>query len=154
MILAATGHRPDKLGGYGESARSRLATFALSQVDRFGPGAVLVGMAQGWDQAVGWACVGLGIPFDAYVPFKGQELQWPVEARNDYDQLLACARRVVVVCEGGYAPWKMQRRNVAMDRDADALLALWSGSPGGTANCIQAATKPVLNVWDEWRAWR
>jgi len=109
-------------------------------------------MALGWDQALAQAAVDMKIPFDAAVPFVGQESRWPAESAKRYRSLLSQARNVTVVCDGGYAAWKLQRRNIWMVDHCDAVLALWNGSDGGTANCVRYADgkRPVINVWNEW----
>src|SRR5206468_2788838 len=100
--------------------------------------------------------VHLGIEFDAFVPFKGQELKWPKPAKDTYYWLLERAGLVFYTSEGGYEEWKMQQRNEVMVDNCNVVLALWSGQPGGTANCIEYAESagiPVLNVWAEWERW-
>lgn len=154
MILAATGHRPVKLGGYGAYVFARLKLGARHYLADAAPDRVISGMALGWDQAWAWAAVDLGIPFVAAMPFYGQETQWPEESRERYHDLLEHAAEVVTVCEGGYAPWKMQRRNEWMVDHCDKMIALWDGSNGGTANCVRYAErvgKPVENLWPQWR---
>jgi predicted Rossmann fold nucleotide-binding protein DprA/Smf involved in DNA uptake len=154
LILAGTGHRPDKLGGYGADATARLVRFAQGALLELRPAKIISGMALGWDQALAKACVLEGVPFDAYVPFLGQESVWPKASQERYKYLLGKADLINYVCEPGYAAWKMQSRNGAMARAADVVLALWNGSDGGTANCVKFAkntlNKPVLNVWDRW----
>jgi uncharacterized phage-like protein YoqJ len=153
MILAATGHRPDKLGGYSGSITAELQLLAHRHIVKLKPRAVLSGMALGWDQAVAAATLLAGIPLVAAIPFEGQEFQWPYLAQKAYRELLAQARYKHVVCDGGYAAWKMQKRNEWMVDKCNALLALWNGSPGGTANCIGYAEfqqKEIHNLWHEW----
>lgn len=121
------------------------------------PAKVNCGMALGWDQALAEAAVLEGIPFDAYVPFLGQESVWPEESKKHYRYLMGKADTIVYVCPPGYAPWKMQKRNEAMVDAAEGVLALWNNSAGGTANCVSYATrkgKPVRNVWGEWVAYK
>lgn len=153
-VWCATGHRPDKLGGFSPSTFDRLVKFATTQLDiPIRPHGMIVGMALGWDQAVAVACIEIGIPVHAYIPFKGQETMWPNDARELYDAILAGCERVKVVCEGGFAGWKMQRRNEAMVDDSQLVLALWNGSNGGTANCVEYAKhwdKTMKNVWQDW----
>lgn len=156
LIIAATGHRPPKLGGYGQEALDRLCEFAKAYLRKARPGATISGMALGWDQAFATASVSLGIPYVAAVPFIGQEAAWSGGQREDYRRLLAMAARVRIVCNGGYAPWKMQTRNQWMVDKATRLAALWDGSPGGTANCVSYATaaeKPIDRLWDRWLTW-
>lgn len=91
----------------------------------------------------------LGIPITAAVPFAGQESQWPAASQKLYRDLLAKAARVEVVSSGGYAASKMQRRNEWMVDHCDRLLAVWDGTPGGTANCIGyalAKRKPITYI--------
>lgn len=158
MILAGTGHRPNKLrigalDGYHPAVHARLVDLAHAALQREAPTRVISGMALGWDTALAEAAVDLGVPFDAYVPFAGQESRWPEASRRRYHDLLAHAARVVVVSPGGYAPDKMQLRNERMVDDSDLLLALWDGSAGGTRNCIDYARSVGhrhRNLWTSW----
>lgn len=155
MILSGTGHRPEKLGGYGEDVAQRTVKIAGEYLDSLKPELVISGMALGWDVAVAVAALQRSIEWWAYVPFKGQESKWPTAAQRTYKALLARASAVHIVCDGGYAPWKMQRRNEAMVQHATHVLALWNGDEfGGTWNCVNYALrtgKPVINAWDKWR---
>ena len=113
------------------------------------PEAVIVGMAQGWDQAVGFAAMSLGITVHAAVPFEGQENKWPPAAQQEYRNLLLCCATRTVVFPGGYCAYAMQLRNEWMVDRCNQLMAMWDGSPGGTANCIKYANKrgvPVVNL--------
>lgn len=154
MIFAATGHRPDKLGGYGPEVSARLTRFAEAYLDLFfRPSSVITGMALGWDTAWAQAAARLRIPFIAAVPFEGQECRWPLGSQQLYRALLEKAKEVVVVSPGGYDPAKMQIRNQWMVDHADLVVALWNGSSGGTANCVRYAEsqgKPIDNVWSAW----
>lgn len=51
MIICATGHRPNKLGGYGRDVYARLVKLAYDYLAVQKPDAVISGMALGWDQA-------------------------------------------------------------------------------------------------------
>lgn len=151
--VCATGHRPDKVGGHTDQAFSVLVRVASKALDDLRPmdlHAVISGMAQGWDQAVAVAALEKAIPLLAYVPHIGQESIWPREAQDRYRKILANAAVVRYVSEGGYHPHKMQIRNEAMVDDSNFVVALWNGSGGGTANCIEYARrkrKPLKNYW-------
>lgn len=152
MIVAATGHRPDKLGGYDDMTRRALGALAVEWLHYNRPAKVISGMALGWDQAVAAACVVLEIPFIAAVPFEGQERKWPPLAQRRYRRLLEQAAEVVVVCEL-YGPKTMQIRNEWMVDRADLMLALWNGTFGGTHNCLEYARKKGVefkNLWSRW----
>jgi hypothetical protein len=78
----ATGHRPEKLGGYSDEARHRLEQFAVTYLRYYAPDLFISGMAQGWDQACAYACTVLSIPWTAAIPFAGQESMWPDAAQK------------------------------------------------------------------------
>lgn len=154
MILSFAGHRPDKLGGYGEAAHHKLVLIAhrfLAQTIDLEK--VISGMALGWDQAVAEVAIDLKIPVIAAIPFDGQQRRWPQHEQDWYARLLEqCAERHVV-SPGVYATWKMFKRNEWMVDNSDALVALWDGSSGGTANCVNYAIrrhKPWTNLWKYW----
>lgn len=152
-IVAATGHRPNKLGGYDAETEKKLIDFATAVLQQHQPSTVITGMAIGWDLAIAQAAVRLGIPFHAYIPFNGQELKWPDSTRLYYRALLRHAQHVVVCSEGGFSKDAMQIRNVAMVDNCHELVALWNGSTGGTANCLRYArevNRPFTNYWPEW----
>lgn len=151
MILGVTGHRPDKLGGYGDDASLLLEATAVKALKFFQPESVITGMALGWDIAIAKACRELGIPYVAAVPFRGQESRWPPKSQEIYRTYLAKAASIVYVCEDGYAAWKMQVRNKYIVDNSDTLLSLWNGDvSGGTFNCLKYARvcdKPMYNAW-------
>lgn len=151
MIIAATGHRPDKLGGYTEAVDNKLRACATEFLTARAPSKVISGMALGWDMAWAEAAMLLGIPVIAAIPFAGQELRRPQPSRERYEFLVAFAAERVIVCPGGYDPAKMQRRNEWMVDHADSVAALWNGSAGGTRNCVLYAKrvgKPIDNLLD------
>ncbi len=153
MILAATGHRPDNLGGFSPDVRMQLLQVAIAHLERHRPAAVISGMALGWDQAWAMAATTLNIPFIAAVPFAGQESVWPTASRETYRSLLGLASEVVTVSQGGYTARKMQRRNEWMVDRADGIVALWDGTFGGTHNCVLYAEKkgkPIDNLWSRY----
>jgi uncharacterized phage-like protein YoqJ len=149
--IAATGHRPEKLGGYSDDVLLRLRHLAIAYLERqSGITEAISGMALGWDTAWALAAIDCGIPLCAAIPFSGQDSRWPTPSRRQYNTILHNASRIVYVCDPGYAAFKMQRRNEWMISECDLLVALWDGSSGGTANCIRAAGgKPIDNLWPE-----
>jgi uncharacterized phage-like protein YoqJ len=148
--IVITGHRLDEDGMPGYFIPNEKYNWLIEQFkycyEQIKPDRVIQGMAIGADQIAGIAALQLGIPFEAYIPFVGQENIWPLSSKNEYYSLLAKASNKVIVCEGGYAPVKMQLRNCAMVDQLvepdDILLACWNGKEeGGTWNCIQYAMK-------------
>jgi uncharacterized phage-like protein YoqJ len=156
MIIAVTGHRPEKLGGHGTVVLCNLAKLATKYLLELQPKEVITGMALGWDQACALAAIKLQIPFIAALPFEGQDSLWSREQRRLYHDILVHAAEVVKVARGGYSAFKFQARNEWMVDRCETVLALWDGSPGGTANMIRYATGPgrwrkLCNVWEDWR---
>lgn len=158
MILAGTGHRPERTGGYDKIARRELEDFASLMLKLYRPTRVISGMALGWDQALAVAAYRAGIPFDAYVPFDGQEGRWPSHAQARYHRIISAAENVKVVSGGGFSSQAMQARNEAMVDNATAILALWDGvKSGGTWNCMLYARNKGVRVcyaWQHWVSWQ
>ncbi len=153
MRLGITGHRPDKLGGHGPKVARALRELARAEIQALGPELVITGMALGWDQACAEAALELGIPFQALVPFMGQEKIWPNEAKAKYFKLLGAAKEVSFVSSGGFATWKLLARNRAIVALSEHLLALYDGSSGGTRYCVDFAAHmhtPVTNCWERY----
>ena len=152
--VAGTGHRPQKLLGFGARANSTLRRFTCAWLEALAPELVISGMALGWDQALATAAVELAIPFVAAVPFEGQEARWPESSQREYQALLGHAANVVVVSSGSFSARSMQARNEWMVDRCDLLLALYDGSASGTGNCIRYAHesgREVLNLWASWQ---
>ena len=141
-ILGITGHRPSKLGGYGENTlRIKVRDAMRREFERLNPLRVLSGMALGVDQWAVELAISMHIPFHAFIPFAGQESKWPLDQQRYYHQLLKAAERTIYVSNEGYAAWKMQRRNEAVVNLCDHLLAVFDGGSGGTANCVSYAER-------------
>ena len=153
MIISGTGHRPNKVGGYGDDAFQRLRALAVEHLEACTPELVISGMALGWDQALAQAAVDVGIPYDAYVPCHGQPAKWPRESQDKYRRLLNECREVHITHPGPYpGAWVMQKRNEDMvDATTGHVVALWDGSDGGTANCVRYASEKgvhIVNLWE------
>lgn len=152
MNLGITGHRPDKLWGYRNECPELYIVLwgAIEQIVlEKKPDYLITGMAQGADQLFAEIAIQLSIPFIALVPFKGQETMWPPAAQASYRELLEKAHEVVTVSPGGYAAWKMQRRNKEIVWQSSELIAVWDGSSGGTAHCVAFAEQqkvPIIRI--------
>ncbi len=152
LIIAATGHRPDKLGGYSDKVFDRLVKVAEAYILEQNPEKGISVMALGWDQAYAQALCNLGIDWEAAVPFESFYSRWPSTSQAFYFKLLAQATTVTVVSDwAGVKP--MQIRNEYMVDNCDKLVSLWDGSAGGTYNCLRYAKRkkvPVDNLWDRY----
>lgn len=146
MIFSATGHRPERLGGYGDDKLLILIEIATEYLKKTKPKKVITGGALGWDTAVAIAAIRLKIPHLLAVPFVGQECKWPVPAQQRYNKIKTKSDKVVVVCEGAYSVWKMFERDKYMVDNSDRVLAMFDGGLSGTYNTVQYANKQGKQV--------
>lgn len=149
--LCFTGHRPGKINGYDEDAKivcdikSKILDNVILSYD-LGYRTFISGMALGVDIWAAEIVLGLrqkleDIEFIAAIPFEGQEKSWPPKAVMRWKKVRKLADQVVIVCEGGYASWKMQKRNCWMVDNSSRVIAVWDGTNGGTANCVNYAER-------------
>ncbi len=155
MRVGITGHRPDKLGGYGVFvANVRLIDIAVDALGFYGVTECDLGMAQGWDQAVAEACMWHDIPFHAVIPFAGQEERWPLAAQLTYRDTLTKAATVTIMSTNATtAGASFHSQNMEIVRRSELMLTMWDGSFGGTANTLRYAEqlkRPVVNLWGIW----
>lgn len=157
----ATGHRPDKLGGWDNpQARERLVSLAyayqkrrLEQVLAAGikQYRTVGGMAQGWDLAWTRASVmlrdeGHPVLVHAGAPYPSQPDIWPAHspAKAEWRSLMDAADEVVYTYQGkpankGHAAQLLNQRNMDMVGLSQRVVALWNGTSGGTGNCVRYA---------------
>lgn len=165
MKIAITGHRPHKLQNdykleslLVQDIKAKIIGIInnINETDNKVE-LVICGMALGIDTLFAKIAIELNLPLLAAIPFKGQELHWPVHSQNLYHAILSTYSKCTtyIVSEGGYAGFKMQKRNIWMvdqlkPETSDMLISVWDGSEGGTKNCIEyAATKkwlPILRI--------
>lgn len=140
MIVAFTGHRPEKLP---MSRLIQIEEWLKAQLVELKPEKAITGMAQGVDMFGFFAARDLSIPIVAAVPWPGHALSsgWRDNTVNYFDRLDEAAEVHVVCEEDVYRPWFYQKRNEWMVDNCDILLAVWDGSSGGTANCVKYAQK-------------
>lgn len=160
MIVAGTGHRPNKLGGYTDPAFTNLVSFAKVSLIRSDPDKVISGMALGWDLALAVASMELGIPVIAALPFEGFHSRWSPGTQQYWEAVLLACNRIHLICDKtntNSSRWEivncLDRRNRWMVDEADKMAALWNGTRGGTYNCVAYATKkrvPIDNHWPFW----
>ena len=145
MIIAATGHRPDKLPNkeIGYTLPNPTYNYVYREIEKillkYNPEKCISGMALGTDQYFAAVCVRLKIPFIAAVPFLGQESMWNTKTQQTYQKLLQRASEVVIVSPGSYSAAKMQIRNEYMVDHCDLLIGVFDGTSGGTKNCLDYA---------------
>lgn len=150
LIMAVTGHRPPKLGGYNVQTEGRGLELAMKMLGWYKPDHVLTGMALGWDTSVAEACVDTDTPWTACIPFPGQEERWPAPQQYRYHELMEKATHVVAVCPKWHRD-AMNTRNAFMVNRCNVLIALWNGmEAGGTWHAVHyAEVRKVytINLW-------
>lgn len=152
MIIAITGHRPNKLGNdYNLTSPLIMGIKAKLQkiIEESKPTQIITGMALGIDTLWAELAIENNIPFIAAIPCKNQEGKWPQKSKDRYSKIInhpLCIR--VYVSDKEYDDKCMQKRNEYMVDTCDLLIAVWDGSPGGTANCVAYASqlKPVYQI--------
>jgi len=172
MTVAFTGHRqingkyPDGFrtmdgryssnDGLWSKVYNALLNLITTLHHKYGHVDFISGGAVGFDQVAAKAVIDLymaGLPIQLImaIPFEGQESKWSRLVVEGYNYILGHAHEVHYVCEPGYAPWKMQKRNEWMVDRAKTIVALYlsEGKTGGTLNCINYAMKhkkPLITI--------
>ena len=159
--IAFTGHRPNKLGGYDDTSPKRVALRnkieetlqrAVDVHSKMYEIVVISGGALGVDQDAARVARRMNIPFIVAQPCKNHESKWFEESKIKYRKMLELAREVVLVSNGTYDELGakcMQDRNIWMVDHCNVLIAVWDGSSGGTANCVNYAksvNKPIVYI--------
>lgn len=161
MVIAGTGHRPDKLGGWDTTDDwwPRLVSVAEESLDRYRPSKVVSGGAAGWDLALSTAAKNLEIPLVMAIPFLGQERRWNSFWQGIYNESMEYGE-VNILTPGEDLSYDIIRqalldRNVWMVDNCDMVLAMWNGdSSGGTAHCIRTCNtkgRMWVNLWGKYK---
>jgi len=154
MKVAVTGHRPNKLWGYEYSHPKYVAlgwalrnTLISLQADH-----IISGMALGVDTI--FALVGLKLKSNAMpnltiecaIPCTNHSSKWLKTSVDLYDSIIKRSDLITYVTQEPYTMSCMQRRNEYMVDNCDVLIAVWDGTPGGTANCVKYAIEKGIQI--------
>ena len=85
------------------------------------------------------------ITLTAVLPCRTQAARWNKESTAIYENILNKCDKVIVLQEE-YSPNCMHKRNLYMVEHSDCVIAVWSGTEGGTSNTIRIATDRHLHV--------
>lgn len=152
-IIAVTGHRPNKLFGWNMNdcryveLKSMMKGFLVANKCT----EAVTGMALGVDQLFAEAVIELkreGYPIKLHcaIPCQNHSIKWPDASKKKYAEILAEADEITLVTDGPYNSWVMEKRNRYMVDISDEVLAVYTGEPGGTRNCIKYATEKGKKV--------
>ena len=154
--ICFTGHRPDRLGGYApnpiqdwvnQSLNDVIQKAIYKEINWF-----ISGGALGVDQWAAEIIIGIknqGKPVNLCIakPFPSQANKWKEEAKTAYDKILQGSDEIIEVSEGGFAAWKMHKRNRWMVDHSKYVIAVWDqAKKGGTWNCLEYALKKGKKV--------
>ncbi len=175
-VISFTGHRPTKLGGYNPNpmrtwVKAQMLDAVNRAITKFGETHEIVivwGGALGVDQWAAQLANHLGLRHVCIIPFWGFEKRWPWASKEAFGALCettdinllrqlfdhdvhgntAGVMPVHSSDDNEYNPAAYQTRNKMMVDVADAVIAVWDGSPGGTANCVNYAQgrKPIVRI--------
>ncbi len=145
MIIAVTGHRPNKLWGYNLNNLNyvKLKNIFKEMLRERNCTEAITGMALGVDQVFAQAVIelkdeGMNITLTCALPCLNQSSIWPNSSKILYDDILTRADNIVIVTRTNYTKKCMQIRNQWMVNRCDLLIGVWNGdSSGGTFNCLQ-----------------
>lgn len=160
-----TGHRPNALGGWDEDnpIKKKVCKVLSEEISRIISEHDMVeficGGALGVDT---WAAMEV-LKYQVFnpkkifltlaIPHVGQQNNWNIEAQLKWLNIFRCADRVEFIDEEGYAVWKMMNRNKWMVKECDMVVAVWNGGDkGGTAQCVEFASKQhknIVNLWNK-----
>lgn len=138
MKIAVTGHREI-------SQQDWVADRFRDALHMFKPEVVITGGAVGTDLLAAKVAFQEGFAFDLYRPWAGHG-----DSNLDYGNAMRFAHEVVNVSPSNayLGPWLYQARNEAMVNNADMVISVHDGAPGGTYNCIKYATRRGYKIWN------
>ena len=152
--LCVTGHRPNKLFGYNLSHPKwvKLKEIFKELLIQHECKEAISGMALGVDTIFALAVLelkesGNDIKLHVVIPCLNQSCKWRENDQKLHQSIVDKADKVTYVSSQPYSRECMQKRNEFMVDNSDGVIAVWDGSPGGTANCVLYAKKvkkPVL----------
>ena len=168
QTICFTGHRPDRLGGDASNPTQLWVKEALKAATQKALDeeikCFISGGALGVDQ---WAAE-IVLDFKRQAkparlciakPFPSQANRWKKEAKAAYDKILQGSDEIIDVSEGGFAAWKMHKRNRWMVDHGQYVIAVWDQErKGGTWNCLEYALKKgkkvfVINPFEKRAGW-
>ncbi len=147
MKIAITGHRPNKLDNDYDLTSPLIQRIKNEIINTIHINThvqddiiLITGMALGIDTLFAKIAIELKLPFIAAITCWQQDTVWPNRSRSLYHEILnnpLCTKHIVH--EGYYNSQCMQLRNQWMINNCDILIAVWDGTSGGTANCVNYA---------------
>ncbi|MGH1107461.1 SLOG family protein [Bacillus paranthracis] len=157
ITIAVTAHRPNRLYGYDYYSPGNLAIatklreYLLSHLNQGKQVHAISGMALGGDTIYALVVLklkrqGYNITLESAIPCTAHSSQWPKPSQDQWKSIVEQADVVTYVSKLLYKPYLMQKRNEYMVNKSDELIAIFDGTKGGTANCIDYAIKKEKKI--------
>lgn len=151
-ISCFTGHRPEKLYGYDPFSEGNyqmlmeLREIIIDHIENKEVDTFITGMALGIDTWAAKIVLKLKetyphIKLFAAVPCIKQYKKWQQESKDEWQIIIDKCDEVYYVSNEEYTHWCMQKRNEWMVDNSQYVIAVWDGTSGGTANCVNYAKK-------------
>ncbi len=156
-VCMFTGHRPKGLPfGYNErdsrckKLKKALKKLILNKIKIENVTTFLCGMALGTDMFAAEIVLELkrefrDITLTAVLPCRTQAAKWNKEATARYELIVDRCDKIIIL-QDEYTPSCMHKRNLYMVEHSDCVIAVWSGTEGGTANTIHFAIERHLPI--------
>jgi ribonuclease HI/uncharacterized phage-like protein YoqJ len=157
-LVAAFGHRPPELGGYGENpvsagVRNRLAEILAAKKELHPDLWLLTGLLLGAEQLAAEAARAAGVPYVAVQPYPAPERQWPQSSQDRYAVLIRHAGAAVLL-ERAVPDSKpkfgaaLARRDAWLARHADEALVVWDGNDPALGKLVRTLEEKLgEDVW-------
>jgi ribonuclease HI/uncharacterized phage-like protein YoqJ len=157
-LVAAFGHRPPELGGYGENpvaagVRDRLAEILEAKKGLHPDLWLLTGLLLGAEQLAAEAARKAGVPYLAVQPYPAPESQWPSSSQDRYADLIRHAGAAVLLertppdskQKFGAA---LARRDAWLAKHADEALVVWDGKDPALGKLVRSLEEKLGDdVW-------
>lgn len=134
-LVLVTGHRPDRLGGYGPNpqataVRDRIEAALRAMVEVDGPLTVVSGLRLGAEELGAQAAIACGLPLVAVLPFPNPDAPWPQASREWFAEVVAAADVAITLEDREPATKQLAgaaigRRDAWLARQVDAALVVW-----------------------------
>lgn len=157
LKICFTGHRPKGLPwGYDETMTScilfeSVMSSIIENAIINGYTYFISGMALGVDMICAEIVLKLkkkykNVMLECAIPCLNQEKKWSLLEQKRYKKILHKADVVHYVTKTEYSDTCMNDRNNYMVKKSDVIIAVWNGTPSGTANTIKMAKALGKNV--------
>jgi uncharacterized phage-like protein YoqJ len=157
-LVAAFGHRPPELGGYGENPKAAAVRRHLAEILRakqqLHPDLrLLTGLQLGAEQLAAEAARQAGVPYVVVQPYPEPDKPWPPSSRDRYADLVRHAGAAVLLERTApdtkqKAGAALARRDAWLGRHADEAIVVWDGKDPALGRLVRSLEEQLGDdVW-------